>query len=166
MPKRRRLAVLKNNAKTTSFWHCFLNKNRQKRDRNKNSTSQFFFHWFLFFGSSAAHHSPSSSIIFPFATHFLHQQPSLSENVMQGKSKQRRAWTLFDEESFLTALEDFVANGKRCDTGNFKAGSLAQMDQICPGSNLKANLHLESKLNKWKKNYNTIYDMINTSGFA
>ncbi|KAL5846271.1 hypothetical protein ACOSQ3_009795 [Xanthoceras sorbifolium] len=65
-----------------------------------------------------------------------------SENVMQGKSKQRRAWTIFEEESFLTVLEDFVANGKHCDTGNFK---------ICPGSNLKANPHLESKLKKWKK---------------
>ncbi|KAL5757110.1 hypothetical protein ACOSQ2_021856 [Xanthoceras sorbifolium] len=93
-----------------------------------------------------------------------------SENVMQGKSKQRRAWTIFDEKSFLTVLEDFVANGKRCDTGNFKAGSLAQMEkalnQICPASNLKANPHLESKLKKWKKKYSTIYDMMNTNGFA
>ncbi|KAL5849365.1 hypothetical protein ACOSQ3_007429 [Xanthoceras sorbifolium] len=93
-----------------------------------------------------------------------------SENVMQGKSKQMRAWTIFEEESFLTVLKDFVANGKRCDTGNFKAGSLAQMEkalnQICLGSNLKANPHLESKLKKCKKNYSTIYNMMNTSGFA
>ncbi|KAL5785121.1 hypothetical protein ACOSQ2_007513 [Xanthoceras sorbifolium] len=93
-----------------------------------------------------------------------------SENVMQGKSKQMRAWTIFEEESFLTVLKDFVANDKRCDTGNFKAGSLAQIEkalnQICPESNLKANPHLESKLKKWKKNYSTIYDMMNTSGFA
>ncbi|KAL5747200.1 hypothetical protein ACOSQ2_024497 [Xanthoceras sorbifolium] len=40
------------------------------------------------------------------------------------------------------------------------------LNHICPGSNLKANPHLESKLKKWKKNYSTIYDMINTSGFA
>ncbi|KAL5744490.1 hypothetical protein ACOSQ2_027606 [Xanthoceras sorbifolium] len=46
-----------------------------------------------------------------------------------------------------------------------KAGSLAQMENACPGSNLKANPHLESKLKKWKKNYSTIYDMMNTSGF-
>ncbi|KAL5742138.1 hypothetical protein ACOSP7_028870 [Xanthoceras sorbifolium] len=93
-----------------------------------------------------------------------------SENVIKGKSKQRRAWTIFEEESFLTVLEDLVANGKRYDTGNFKAGSLAQMEkalnQICPGSNLKANLHIESKLKKWKKNYSAIYDMMNTSGYA
>ncbi|KAL5803062.1 hypothetical protein ACOSQ4_031367 [Xanthoceras sorbifolium] len=93
-----------------------------------------------------------------------------SENVMQGKSKQRQAWTIFEEESFLTVLEDFVANGKHCDTGNFKASSLAQMEkalnQIFPGSNLKANPHLESKLKKWKKKFSTIYDMMNTSSFA
>ncbi|KAL5741739.1 hypothetical protein ACOSP7_028471 [Xanthoceras sorbifolium] len=93
-----------------------------------------------------------------------------SENIMQGKSKQRRVLTIFEEESFLTVLENFVANGKHCDTGNFKAGSLAQMEkalnQICPGSNLKANPHLKSKLKKWKKNYSIIYDMMNTSGFA
>ncbi|KAL5734258.1 hypothetical protein ACOSP7_032119 [Xanthoceras sorbifolium] len=81
-----------------------------------------------------------------------------SENVLQGKSKQRRTWTIFENELFLTVLEDFVDNGKRCDTGIFKAGSLAQMEkalnQICSGSNLKKN------------NYSTIYDMMNTSGFA
>ncbi|KAL5813960.1 hypothetical protein ACOSQ4_024601 [Xanthoceras sorbifolium] len=34
-----------------------------------------------------------------------------SKNVMQGKSTQRRAWTIFEEESLLTVFEDFVANG-------------------------------------------------------
>ncbi|KAL5804941.1 hypothetical protein ACOSQ3_031741 [Xanthoceras sorbifolium] len=72
-----------------------------------------------------------------------------SEHVVQGKSKQRRACTIFEEESFLTVLEDFVTNGKRCDTGNFKAGSLVQIEkalnEICHGSNLKATSHLESR---------------------
>ncbi|KAL5776962.1 hypothetical protein ACOSP7_009888 [Xanthoceras sorbifolium] len=91
-----------------------------------------------------------------------------SENVMQGKSKQRRAWTIFEKESFLIVLEDFVANGKCCDTGNFKAGSLAQMkkdlNQICPGSNLKANPHLESKLKnsaaEWRNKPYPIFDRL------
>ncbi|KAL5802993.1 hypothetical protein ACOSQ4_031298 [Xanthoceras sorbifolium] len=95
---------------------------------------------------------------------------STSEHVVQGKSKQRRAWTIFEEDSFLTVLEDFVASHKRCDTRNFKATSLAQMEKalndICPGFNLKVIPHLESKLKKWKKNYSTIYDIMNTSGFA
>ncbi|KAL5864758.1 hypothetical protein ACOSQ3_002272 [Xanthoceras sorbifolium] len=79
-----------------------------------------------------------------------------SENVMQGKSKQRRAWTICQEESFLTVLEDFVANGKRCDIGNFKVGSLAQMEKTLN------QIFKEVE----KKNYNTVYDMMNTSGFA
>ncbi|KAL5794780.1 hypothetical protein ACOSP7_003374 [Xanthoceras sorbifolium] len=39
-------------------------------------------------------------------------------------------------------------------------------NKICPGSNLKMTPHLESKLKKWKKNYSTINDMMNTSEFA
>ncbi|KAL5846584.1 hypothetical protein ACOSQ3_010108 [Xanthoceras sorbifolium] len=83
-----------------------------------------------------------------------------SENVMQGKSKQRRAWTIFEKESFLIVLEDFVANGKCCDTGNFKAGSLAQMkkdlNQICPGSNLKHH----SSAAEWRNKPYPIFDRL------
>ncbi|KAL5861153.1 hypothetical protein ACOSQ4_002449 [Xanthoceras sorbifolium] len=53
-----------------------------------------------------------------------------SEHVVQGKSKQRRSWTIFDEEPFLTVLEDFVANVRGCDTGNFKAGAEVPSEMI------------------------------------
>ncbi|KAL5864952.1 hypothetical protein ACOSQ3_002466 [Xanthoceras sorbifolium] len=53
-----------------------------------------------------------------------------SEHVVQGKSKQRRSWTIFDEEPFLTVLEDFVANVRGCDTGNFKTGAEVPSEMI------------------------------------
>ena len=39
------------------------------------------------------------------------------------------------------------------------------LSNMCPQSGLKANLHSESKLKKWKKQYGIIYDMLNESEF-
>ncbi|XP_034214360.1 uncharacterized protein LOC117626648 [Prunus dulcis] len=93
-----------------------------------------------------------------------------SQNFEQGKKGTRRSWSKFEEDSFLTVLDDFVAAGQRCETGSFKSGTMVQMEKAlnikCPDSGLKACPHIESKLKKWKKQYSIVYDMINTSGFA
>ena len=82
----------------------------------------------------------------------------------------RRKWTNFEEDALLSVLDDFVSRGLRCETGSFKSGTLLQMEKslelLCPGSNLKAYPHIESKLKKWKQNFSIVYDMTNTSGFA
>ena len=82
----------------------------------------------------------------------------------------RRKWTNFEEDALLSVLDDFVSRGLRCETGSFKFGTLLQMEKslelLCPTSNLKAYPHIESKLKKWKQNFNVVYDMTNTSGFA
>ncbi|CAB4263277.1 unnamed protein product [Prunus armeniaca] len=64
-----------------------------------------------------------------------------SQNFEQGKKGTRQSWPKFEEDAFLTMLDDFVAVGQRCETG------------------LKACPHIESKLKKWKKQYSIVYDM-------
>jgi hypothetical protein len=93
------------------------------------------------------------------------------ENSEHGRAgQQRRVWTSFEEEALLTILDGIVAGGQRCDTGGFKSGTVREIENklnlLCPNSNLKASPHIESKLKKLKKDYSTIYDMINKSGFA
>ena len=49
-----------------------------------------------------------------------------------------------------------MAHGHRCNTDAFKFGKIIIIEKklvdMCPNSNLKANLHIESKLKIWKKN--------------
>ena len=82
----------------------------------------------------------------------------------------RRTWTRDEEETLLTILEDVVARGQLCDTGSFKSGTIIMIERslsdMCPQSGLKANPHIESKLKKWKKQYDIVYDMLNKSGFG
>ncbi|KAL6218533.1 hypothetical protein ACLB2K_011743 [Fragaria x ananassa] len=92
-------------------------------------------------------------------------------NSKQAKTAEtRRKWTNFEEDALFFVLNDFVSRGLRCETGSFKSGTLLQMEKslelLCPGSNLKAYPHIESKLKKWKQNFSIVYDMTNTSGFA
>ncbi|KAI5323441.1 hypothetical protein L3X38_032513 [Prunus dulcis] len=93
-----------------------------------------------------------------------------NQDFEQGRKQTRRSWSKFEEEQLLTVLEDFVVGGHRCETGNFKYGTLLQMEKVlnnlCPGAELKVSPHIESKLKWWKKQYSIIYDIINTGGFA
>ncbi|BBN70028.1 hypothetical protein Prudu_1357S000900, partial [Prunus dulcis] len=65
-----------------------------------------------------------------------------SQNFEQGKKGTRRSWSKFEEDSFLTVLDDFVAAGQCCETGSFKSGTMVQMEKAlnikCPDSGLKA----------------------------
>lgn len=40
------------------------------------------------------------------------------------------------------------------------------LTEMCPYSILKFNPHIESKLKKWKKQCEIVYDMLNKSGFG
>lgn len=83
--------------------------------------------------------------------------------------KGRRTWSREEENALLNVLDDVVAHGQRCDSGQFKSGTLRMIERklakICPGSGLKATPHIESKLKKWKKQYVIVCDMLNKSGF-
>ncbi|KAL5794950.1 hypothetical protein ACOSP7_003544 [Xanthoceras sorbifolium] len=81
----------------------------------------------------------------------------------------RRAWTKEEEEVLLSIVDEIVASGARADCGYFKSGTLKNMETrltiVLPNCGLKANPYIESKLKFWKKQYEVVYDMLNTSGF-
>ncbi|GFY86781.1 hypothetical protein Acr_05g0004200 [Actinidia rufa] len=62
-----------------------------------------------------------------------------------------------------------ILNGK-LDCGQFKGGFYGECEKkiICafPGTDLRAIPHIESKIKKWRKQYNLLQDMLKTSGFG
>ncbi|CAL2267609.1 unnamed protein product [Prunus armeniaca] len=81
----------------------------------------------------------------------------------------RRVWTKEEEDALLDILEELVAKGHRANR-TFRAGTLIVIENslrvLCPGSGLKANPHIESKIKKLKKQFTIVYDMVNKTGFG
>ncbi|XP_012844715.1 PREDICTED: uncharacterized protein LOC105964755 [Erythranthe guttata] len=81
----------------------------------------------------------------------------------------RRTWTLQEEQGLLQALKDIVARGWKCDNG-FKTGYLATLEGAMsvafPGTDLKAEPHIHSKIHVWKKYYGSLSTMLSRSGFG
>ncbi|XP_068329697.1 uncharacterized protein [Pyrus communis] len=80
-----------------------------------------------------------------------------------------RNWIDHEEDVLLTILEEMVADGVRCETGNFKAGTFvtvaSKMREQIPGINIEPK-HIQNKLKRLKEKYSSAYDMMNTSGFG
>ena len=62
-------------------------------------------------------------------------------------------------------FKDLVARGQRCDVCSFKSDIIImierQLGKNCLQSNLRANLHIESKLKMWKNHYSILHYMLN-----
>ncbi|GFS37804.1 hypothetical protein Acr_00g0054040 [Actinidia rufa] len=58
----------------------------------------------------------------------------------------------------------------KLDCGQFKGGFYGECEKkiICafPGTDLRANPHIESKIKMWRRQYNLLQDMLKTSGFG
>ncbi|RXH81159.1 hypothetical protein DVH24_005073 [Malus domestica] len=80
-----------------------------------------------------------------------------------------RNWIDHEEDVLLTILEEMVADGVRCETGSFKAGTFvmvaSKMREQIPGINIESK-HIQNKLKRLKEKYSSAYDMMNTSGFG
>lgn len=81
----------------------------------------------------------------------------------------RRTWTGPEEEQLLLGLKECVANGLKCDNG-FRTGYLAALEQHLnnqfPGTDLKADPRILSKIHVWKKQFSTLSTMMGMSGFG
>ena len=104
--------------------------------------------------------------------HFLQltdgNSPCLEKTIKNGN---RRGWSKNKEEELLNVLDNIIANGARCDTSAFKAGTSTQIEKtlnsVLPNSGIKASPHIDSKIRSWKKKqYGIVFDMLNTSGFG
>ncbi|KAG6418607.1 hypothetical protein SASPL_120811 [Salvia splendens] len=89
----------------------------------------------------------------------------------QGKinKRTRRCWTTREEQVLIAALKDIVSKGWKCDNG-FRAGYLkvltGSMKKVFPGTDIRAEPHINSKLHVWKTHYASLASMLNVSGIT
>ncbi|KAH7840644.1 hypothetical protein Vadar_019644 [Vaccinium darrowii] len=91
-----------------------------------------------------------------------------SQTPSQSKKQSRRLWTAKEEEALLSAMMDCISDKFRADNG-FKSGFFVavekELQKLLPGTTLKANPNIESKVKNWKEKYGVIADAIRISGF-
>ncbi|KAL8494112.1 hypothetical protein ACS0TY_025050 [Phlomoides rotata] len=67
-----------------------------------------------------------------------------------------RVWTFVEECKLMNALKELVSKGHKCDNG-FRSGYLLLLENMLsikfPGSNLKGEPHINSKIHVWKRQY-------------
>ncbi|KAG8386295.1 hypothetical protein BUALT_Bualt03G0134200 [Buddleja alternifolia] len=94
-------------------------------------------------------------------------QISKGNGPMKTCDQSRRSWTRPEEEVLLTALKEIVAAGWKSDNG-FRTGYLHELEQAMiktfPGTNLRAQPHINSKIHTWKKQYGSLFMMMDKSG--
>ncbi|KAF7133206.1 hypothetical protein RHSIM_Rhsim09G0193500 [Rhododendron simsii] len=97
---------------------------------------------------------------------------SKRSNAKGGQEKQsRRLWTPKEEEALLACMLDAVSENETWKAHNgFKSGFYVEVEKglqkLLPGTTLKAQPNIESKVKFWKEKYGHIADMIRLSGFA
>ncbi|GFZ00794.1 RNA-binding (RRM/RBD/RNP motifs) family protein [Actinidia rufa] len=88
------------------------------------------------------------------------------------KSSPRRCWTKREEEFLMGCMKELFNQDTKwkLDCEQFKGGFYGECEKkiICafPGTDLRANPHIESKIKMWRKQYNLLQDMLKTSGFG
>ncbi|KAG8379503.1 hypothetical protein BUALT_Bualt07G0095200 [Buddleja alternifolia] len=92
---------------------------------------------------------------------------SKGKGPMKTCDQSRRSWTRPEKEVLLTALKEIVAAGWKSDNG-FRTGYLRELEQAMiktfPGTNLCAQPHINSKIHTWKKQYGSLFMMMDKSG--
>ncbi|KAL8465815.1 hypothetical protein ACS0TY_035065 [Phlomoides rotata] len=79
----------------------------------------------------------------------------------------RRVWTFAEECELMNALNELVSRGNKCDNG-FRYGYLLLLENMLalkfPGSDLKGEPHINSKIHVWKRQYVCLKNMLGLSG--
>ncbi|KAL8458182.1 hypothetical protein ACS0TY_035898 [Phlomoides rotata] len=79
----------------------------------------------------------------------------------------RRVWTFAEECELMNALNELVSRGNKCDNG-FRSGYLLLLENMLalkfPGSDLKGEPHINSKIHVWKRQYVCLKNMLGLSG--
>ncbi|KAG8384092.1 hypothetical protein BUALT_Bualt04G0082100 [Buddleja alternifolia] len=92
---------------------------------------------------------------------------------IRGPGKNKRKWKYEEDAKLIDALLDMVNLGTYKAENRFKPGYLNYVEEKLQvslrNSCLKAKLHIESRIKTMKKDFTTVYDMLNspnTSGFS
>ncbi|KAI8534235.1 hypothetical protein RHMOL_Rhmol10G0073800 [Rhododendron molle] len=94
---------------------------------------------------------------------------SQSEPTSRKRKQDRRLWTFVEEEALLAAMMECICDKYRAHNG-FKPGYFNEVEKELkkrlPGTTLKAQPNIESKVKGWKEKYNLIVDITRLSGFG
>ncbi|PIN11094.1 hypothetical protein CDL12_16310 [Handroanthus impetiginosus] len=81
----------------------------------------------------------------------------------------RRILTVKEEEALIVALKDAVAVCWKCENG-FRTGYLGILERhmltTFPGTDIRVDPHIHSKIHVWKKNHASQVSMMSRSGFG
>ncbi|KAL8487191.1 hypothetical protein ACS0TY_023745 [Phlomoides rotata] len=81
----------------------------------------------------------------------------------------RRTWSKIEEDALIMCLTDIVNNSWKADNG-FKPGFQRELEKgmrkRLPGIDLVANPHINSKIHVWKKEYESLFDLLSKSGIG
>ncbi|KAL8535928.1 hypothetical protein ACS0TY_011541 [Phlomoides rotata] len=84
-------------------------------------------------------------------------------------SSTRRVWAFQEEHALVNRLKELVARGYKVDNG-FKAGYVGFLESwlmnAFPGTDLKGDLHINSKIHVWKKHFGSLSSMFLDSGIG
>ncbi|KAL8507684.1 hypothetical protein ACS0TY_018284 [Phlomoides rotata] len=87
----------------------------------------------------------------------------------RGGSTTHRMWTFGEECELMCALKDLVVKGNECDNG-FRSGYLLLLENKLvakfPGTDLKGEPHINSKIHVWKRQYACLRAMLGNSGIG
>ncbi|KAL8523707.1 hypothetical protein ACS0TY_013611 [Phlomoides rotata] len=79
----------------------------------------------------------------------------------------RRVWTFAEEYELMNALKELVSRGNKCDNG-FRSGYQLLLENMLalkfPGTDLKGEPHINSKIHVWKRQYVCLKNMLGLSG--
>ncbi|GMP28423.1 hypothetical protein CsSME_00003975 [Camellia sinensis var. sinensis] len=88
------------------------------------------------------------------------------------KGKPRRFWNHHEEVFLITTMKDATASNPRwkLDNNQFRAGFYNECEKkilsAFSGTDLRTSPHIDLKIELWRKQYNTLQDMLNISGFG
>ncbi|KAL8515186.1 hypothetical protein ACS0TY_014048 [Phlomoides rotata] len=74
-----------------------------------------------------------------------------------------RSWSRVEEDALIHCLTDIVNDGWKAENG-FKARFQRELEKmmrmLLPGTDIVANLHINSKIHVWKKEYSALSDLL------
>jgi len=81
-----------------------------------------------------------------------------------------RGWSKIEDQKLVEALLNMINTGGFKSDNGFKSGYLQHLESCLkdslPGSGLLAKPHIESRIKTMKRDWQVVYDMLNTSGFG
>ncbi|KAL8503756.1 hypothetical protein ACS0TY_022466 [Phlomoides rotata] len=104
------------------------------------------------------------------AVNIIDHRGNVRLNVERAKNvRGRRSWTKVEEDALINYLTDVVNDGWKAENG-FKVGFQRELEKgmrkTLSGTDIVANLYINSNIHVWKKEYGELTDLLSKSGIG